>query len=235
MIPKIIHYIWLGKHKKPKNFDMVFDSWKKYADGFEIKEWNEDNIHEFKLPSYFFFLMSRKKFAFASDILRFFILEKYGGVYMDVDQVLIKNIHVLFDHEIRSADFFIAKYHERDDYFGFGFLGMVPNYVFAVKMIGFYATYPEKNWNTAIIVNKIGSEYIMSLKEDNMHSQNMCILSQDYFYPLVGYCPYTENSYSYHLANTSWVPWWKKLLQKLPFYNAFKKIIKPLLPNSITY
>lgn len=53
MIPKIIHYIWLGEKKKPQSLDLAFKSWQKYALGFKIKEWSEHDIDEFNLPPIF--------------------------------------------------------------------------------------------------------------------------------------------------------------------------------------
>ena len=44
MIPKIIHYCWLGKKPIPEKDRLNIESWKKYCPDYEIKEWNEDNF-----------------------------------------------------------------------------------------------------------------------------------------------------------------------------------------------
>lgn len=94
-IPKIIHYIWLGNNKKPKSFDIAINSWQTFAKDWNIIRWSEDNIGEFVLPEIFYKFLKAKKYAFASDVLRFYILQKYGGFYMDIDQILIKDINLL--------------------------------------------------------------------------------------------------------------------------------------------
>jgi mannosyltransferase OCH1-like enzyme len=223
MIAKKIHYIWLGKNKKPKTFDMVLTSWEKHAPHFEIIEWNEDTIGEFELPIYYHTLMKQKKWAFASDILRFYILRKYGGVYFDIDQVLVKD----FPEKLLENNLFISQYHERTDYYGFGLLGISSGHQFSDYMCTYYKTYSSKH---NVIVNKVGSEYIKKLIEKQ--ETGICILPQEYFYPLTKE-HFTENTYSYHLSNTSWIPTYKKVLQKLPYYDLLKKVFLRYAPQNI--
>ena len=37
MIPKIIHYIWIGKNPLPKEMQECLDSWKRYMPEYELK------------------------------------------------------------------------------------------------------------------------------------------------------------------------------------------------------
>lgn len=50
MIPKKIHYCWLGRGKKPKLAKKCIARWKKYCPDYEIIEWNEDNFDIMKKP-----------------------------------------------------------------------------------------------------------------------------------------------------------------------------------------
>ena len=95
MIPKVLHYIWLGGYK-PQNIKTYIDSFSKYLPEYEIKEWNEDNIdisnytsvlRDFWKESY-----DNKKFAFCSDITRLYIMLNEGGVYVDTDVEFINSI-----------------------------------------------------------------------------------------------------------------------------------------------
>jgi mannosyltransferase OCH1-like enzyme len=238
MIAKKIHYIWLGKNRKPKSFQMVLKSWEKHAGefGFEIKEWSEENIYEFHLPEYFFYLLKQKKWAFASDVLRVYILQKYEGIYLDIDQVLVKNLDMNFQNKFLSNDLFISKYHEVDDYYGFGFVGCSAKSLLINDLINFYENFDFKNEKKDIIINKIGSEfinkYLEEIKNNEDFGNKILILEQETFYPLTEK-NFTENTYSYHLGNTSWVPMWKKILQKIPLYSFFKKTIKRFLPKAV--
>ena len=96
MIPKIIHYIWLGKGETPKVFDKCLASWKKYCPDWEIKRWDESNLN-IDLCPYVREAYDARKFAFASDVLRLDVLNRFGGVYLDVDVELLKPIDEFLD------------------------------------------------------------------------------------------------------------------------------------------
>lgn len=101
-IPKILHYIWLGKNPTPKIFDKCVESWKKYCPDWEIKRWDESNL-DIDCCKYCRQAYDAKKFAFASDVLRFQILKEYGGVYVDIDVEFLKPIENLLDNRAFSG------------------------------------------------------------------------------------------------------------------------------------
>lgn len=89
MIPKKIHYVWLGKGVKNEMTQRCIESWKKYAPDYEIIEWNEENfdISSVKFVSEAY---KMKKYAFASDYIRLHAIYNHGGFYMDTDCELKK-------------------------------------------------------------------------------------------------------------------------------------------------
>lgn len=91
MIPKVIHYCWFGGSPLPPLAVQCIESWKKNLPNYEIKEWNENNFNV-NLIQYTKDAYKAKKYAFVSDFARFWILEKYGGIYFDTDIELIKPI-----------------------------------------------------------------------------------------------------------------------------------------------
>lgn len=230
MIPKKIHYIWLGGNTKPKNFDLVFSSWKKHAPGFEIIEWNEEKAKEFlDLPRYYTHAIEQKQWAFASDVLRVHILHKYGGLYFDIDQILIKDI----PDDFLNHSFFTATYHEVADYYGFQYVGSEPDSPVITDMKEYYKTLDPENG--FIIINKIFSDILNASLSENpeyLKTYNIKIYPQEYFYPLTNK-DVTANTYAYHLGNTSWIPMYKKMLYKIPFYLTIKKIVFTLIPSRI--
>lgn len=96
MIPKVIHYIWLGGKTLPKIAEKCIKSWKKFCPGYEIKRWDETNLdlnkYEFVKDAY-----QAKKYAFASDVLRTEVLYQEGGIYFDIDVELVKPIDDVLD------------------------------------------------------------------------------------------------------------------------------------------
>lgn len=91
MIPKIIHYCWFGRNPLPEDVKKNIASWKKYCPDYEIIEWNEDNF-DLSLCNYIQDAYKEKKWAFITDYVRLYVLVQYGGIYMDSDVEIIKNL-----------------------------------------------------------------------------------------------------------------------------------------------
>ena len=96
MIPKVIHYIWIGDNPLPKIAEKCIESWKKYCPDYEIKRWDESNLN-IDFSEYCRQAYDNKKWAFVSDVLRYDILLKEGGIYMDIDVELLKPIDDLLN------------------------------------------------------------------------------------------------------------------------------------------
>lgn len=96
MIPKIIHYCWFGGKELPKSVQKCIDSWKKLMPQYEIKQWNEKNFNV-HCCSYVEQAYEAKKWAFVSDYARFWILYNKGGVYLDTDVEIIKDMTPLIE------------------------------------------------------------------------------------------------------------------------------------------
>lgn len=97
-IPKTIHYTWFGKGKKSELHSKCIESWKRYCPNYEIVEWNESNYDIYK-NSYIKQAYQREKWAYVSDYARMDILYRYGGIYLDTDVELLKNIDALLETE----------------------------------------------------------------------------------------------------------------------------------------
>lgn len=98
MIPKKIHYVWLGKGEKNERIKKCIESWKKFLPNYEIIEWNEDNFdlnfNDFVRQSY-----DAKKYAFTSDVIRLYALYTEGGIYMDTDVEVYQPLDEFLDEE----------------------------------------------------------------------------------------------------------------------------------------
>lgn len=93
-IPKTIHYCWFGKKEMPSQYKEWIRSWKKHCPNYEIIEWNEDN-YDVRKSRYASQAYDLKKWAFVADYARIDIINECGGVYLDTDVELVKNIDVL--------------------------------------------------------------------------------------------------------------------------------------------
>lgn len=90
MIPKIIHYVWLGGGAKTPSVKRCIASWKKAMPDYQIKEWNESN---FDLDSVVWTkeAIQKKKWSLASDYIRHYAIYTEGGIYMDTDVMVYKS------------------------------------------------------------------------------------------------------------------------------------------------
>lgn len=155
MIPKKIHYVWVGGNEKPNYIKKCIQTWKdKYPD-YEIIEWNETNFdintNEFVKEAY-----KRKKWAFVSDYIRMFVIYHYGGIYFDTDIIAINSLDSLLNNKA-----FIGY---ENDYVPFtAVFGAIPKHAFIKKILDLYDNCDKKfdkyNTNTSLIANLLKKEY----------------------------------------------------------------------------
>lgn len=96
MIPKKIHYCWFGKGKMPELALKCIESWRVNLPDYELKEWNENS---FDINSNFYVkeAYESRKFAFVTDYVRLYALYTEGGIYMDTDVEVLKNLDPFLD------------------------------------------------------------------------------------------------------------------------------------------
>lgn len=129
MIPKIIHFCWFGRGEMPELVLRCIASWHKYMPNWEYRLWTEDSLKPILNPSlrgrtsnttdnvligseendwldyipvYVKEAYAAKKYAFVSDYVRLWALEREGGLYMDVDFEVYKS----FDELMETYDAF---------------------------------------------------------------------------------------------------------------------------------
>jgi mannosyltransferase OCH1-like enzyme len=198
MIPKTIHYCWFGKEKKPDIFYQCLVSWEKYCPDFEIKEWNENNTKSYQ-NKFYKNAYRKKKYAFVADCVRVQTLLEYGGVYLDIDMLLIKPID-----DLLYSDFIVGE--EVTGRVNFALFGAVQGQNFLKKMKKFYDTTPFNEFSVPVITHTFSP----LVQTENL-TENERIFPPEYFYAL----PYqnrnedhskyvTENSYAVHLWDHSW-------------------------------
>lgn len=94
MIPRKIHFCWFGRSEMPDLAKECIASWHKYMPNWEYMLWDEDVFDVYSVP-YTKEAYESKKYAFVSDYVRLFALEKEGGLYLDVDFEVYKSFDPL--------------------------------------------------------------------------------------------------------------------------------------------
>jgi len=99
MIPKIIHTCWFSNEEFPDDIRRCMNTWKTKLPEYEIRIWNSDILKEPDIMNcaYVMEAIKAKKWAFASDFIRLFVLYKYGGIYLDSDIEVLKSFDDILD------------------------------------------------------------------------------------------------------------------------------------------
>ncbi|QVY65786.1 glycosyltransferase [Polaribacter sp. Q13] len=213
MIPKIIHYCWFGNNEKPGLVKDCIESWKTHLPDYEIKEWNETNS---KLDSKFVKKAYKlKKWAFVSDYVRLQKVYEYGGIYLDTDMLLVKNLDELLKNKM-----FIGI--EDESTINAAIFGATIKHPFVYKILEKYSNLKIGGFVNlfSIAIPKIITEIFKKTYNYNdlflskIEKEDIVIFPIEYFYALpsnkssdkVNYRNYlTKNSYAVHLWNASWV------------------------------
>lgn len=211
MIPKIIHYCWFGRGEKPKLAIKCINSWKKYCPDYRIIEWNEDNYDISAAPLYVRQAYDAKKWAFVTDYVRYQVIYENGGIYLDVDVELIKNL----DPFLRDPGFFGFEFwRQMHIASGLGF-GAVQGLYILRELMQIYQSIvflaPDGSVNDMTNVQKDEGVFLRhGLRLDGTEQYldgNIHIYPTEYFAPLeylTGKMNKTKNTASIHWYGFSW-------------------------------
>lgn len=221
MIPKVIHYIWLGGNPTPKIFDKCLKSWQKYCPDYQIKKWDESNIdvnkYNFTKDTY-----NAKKYSFVSDVFRTEILYNEGGIYLDVDVELLKPI----DDILTNIDCVMGFETSNK---------LAPGLIMASKknnkdLLNILDIYKNMKFDSENLLNNVICDIFTNyyqqkgLKPENKTQkiENTMFYSSDYFSPIdviTNKKKIVENTYSIHWYIASWYN------PKQKFKNKLKKTL----------
>lgn len=213
MIPKKIHYVWVGGKEKPKDIKRCINTWKKHLKDYEIIEWNENNFdinsHPFCKAAY-----AAKKWAFVSDYIRAYVIYKEGGIYLDTDVLVLDN----FDNFLNNKAF--VGFENIDHPFTAVF-GAEKNHPLLKDMLDYYDKLEDykfsfENNNTISVSEILINKY--NCKTNNQFQ----VLNQDItVYPDGILCNPSKDSVTIHIFTGTWMEGAKPLARKL---NKFIKL-----------
>lgn len=91
MIPKQIHYCWFGGKPLPEDAQRCINSWKEKCPDYKLIRWDEKTFDVNSNP-YTKEAAESKKWAFVTDYVRLYALYNFGGIYMDTDVEVLRNL-----------------------------------------------------------------------------------------------------------------------------------------------
>lgn len=218
-IPKKIHYCWFGKKTISEETKKYIKTWKKYCPDYEIIKWDETNFdinaNKFVKEAY-----KNKKYAFVSDYARLKIIYENGGIYLDTDVEVLRNM----DELLNNTTYFPIQQSDRKIATGLGF-GSIKGTRIIKEMMSVYENIsfnpnelmklscPELNTE---ILKKYGYRY--SNKIENIPEINAAIYPPEYFDPIAPGDTenlLTKNTYSIHHYAASWTPYKNRVKRKI--------------------
>ena len=213
MIPKKIHYFWIGGNPKPESVLYCIESWKKHCPDYEIIEWNETN-YDFKKNEYMHQAYEMKKWGFVPDFARLDVVFQYGGLYFDTDVELIKNPDHLLDNRAFFGFDRASDVTRNNVNCGEGF-GAVPSHPILQKMMNFYENKSFIKPDGTLDLTPSPYYTTLCLLESGLRNENMDqILNDVMVYASDVLCPksycasklhLTERTVSIHHFNATWL------------------------------
>jgi mannosyltransferase OCH1-like enzyme len=221
-IPKIIHYCWFGGKPLSALGKKCLASWEKYLPDYQIIRWDEGNFEVNSVP-YTKESYQLKKYAFVSDYVRYKVLYDFGGIYMDTDVEVIKNLDEFLDNETFSG--FEDQYMVAPGLI----LGSVQGNLLIKDMVEIYQYSHFVNLDNTLNL-KTGPQNLTELllnrgleqKDEYQKISGLSIYPKEYFCPkswISRKLEITPNTFTIHHYEGTWIPKFQK----------FKKYIRNLL------
>ena len=231
-IPKIIHWCWFSGDELPEEIVRCLDSWRTHCPDWRIKKWDLSNF-DVSQHHYTRYFAARKAWAYVSDYLRFDVLIKEGGVYLDSDIILMHSIDAFTQNKAFITFPLKGGFPPWGGHLSvFGsrlqaeMIGAVSGNIFIKKCLSnlvrdFHA---KKKTNARFLILQTVLQYgipirsaLRFLQKKTIYLRDFTILEQKYFLGqdcFIGSKEDWRAAYAIHLATGSW--WRKKQPQHVP-------------------
>ncbi|MEX6501454.1 glycosyltransferase family 32 protein [Pseudomonas zhanjiangensis] len=145
MIERKIHYCWFGGRPLPLQAKRCLASWAYYLPDYKVVRWDEQSFdvhsHPFTAAAY-----AAGRYAFVADYVRMLVLQRHGGIYLDVDVEMCGRFDGLLEQR-----FFIGL--EDSKRFATSVIGAVAGHWLPAHMLEFYDSAVFDDGRLAELVN----------------------------------------------------------------------------------
>ncbi len=214
MIPKIIHYVWVGGQPKPKKIQTCMKTWAHHLQDYKIIEWNEDNF-DLHGNAYVEQAYRAKKWAFVSDYIRAKVVYEYGGIYLDTDVLVLSDLKDLLQHRAFTG------FENRDNPFTAVF-GAEPKHPLLKDMVQFYdhRDFSFDRQDQMAGVNTVSVSDILKQKYGAQpNDQEQDLKEGIHVYPDGVLCNPSSRSKTIHVFTGTWMegqkPWKRRLVTQI--------------------
>lgn len=208
IVPKTIHQVWIGK-KVPKKYDNWRKSWQKQNPDYVYILWDESSILEIGLINERQFLQAKNP-AVKSDIARYELLYRFGGVYADTDFEALKPL----DPRFLTRSFIAGQVFHYAPQAANGLMIAAPNAKILEHTIGSLPEYPG-DMSPMDVLNYCGSFYLSEqIWRHREQLEDVVVMPSQYFYPWPNFMIHsrcdrytwaTEETVAIHHWEMSWM------------------------------
>lgn len=200
MIPKTIHYVWVGGQAKPADIARCMATWQRRLPDYTFREWSEQTFdihsHPFVEQAY-----QEKKWAYVSDYIRAYAVYHEGGIYLDTD------VLVLTDFADFLGDRAFVGF-ENPDYPFTAVFGAEPGHPLLKDLLDYYDTVSfefdrqdqMKHVNTKIVSNLLIEKYACQV-----NNQAQLLPEGIRVYPDTILCNPSAQSTTIHVFTGTWM------------------------------
>lgn len=100
MIPKKLHYLWIGPYQDNRTF---VNEWTTVMPEYELHRWNNENTAPYFEEAIDLFRgldnLERTTFTYMSDMVRLLIMRDHGGIYLDHDIAVLNDLSPLLENK----------------------------------------------------------------------------------------------------------------------------------------
>lgn len=127
-IPKIVHQIWVGDRPVPPAYLANHKEWKRLLPAdWEVRLWTNDDITAANFQLYDL-IQSLSRPIYKADVMRYEILFKHGGFYIDMDMKALRSIENLPYVAGRPSVIVSREDTRSSEPFVIGFMAAIPNH-----------------------------------------------------------------------------------------------------------
>lgn len=203
-IPKKIHTFWFSGEELPKEYRYCIDSWNKYCPEYDVIVWDLNSYYS--QNTFFCKAIDSRKWAFAADYARLDVLFREGGVYMDADIEVIRNI----DYFLKYNAFFSF---DAYNCIGLEIFGTISQNELIGELLSFYNKQDFfvndlVRQTQPLFISNVIKDYGVNLDGNTQYMNNMLFASRNVFNPEDGmlYETYVmnDNTYTIHHSCSAW-------------------------------
>jgi hypothetical protein len=209
ILPKKIHQIWLGG-TIPDKYKRLADTWQQFNPDWEYKLWTDKDVANMDIPNRKLF-DSMTNYGPKSDLLRYHIMNEYGGVYADTDFECLRSFYAF-----NSLEYFTGiSYQSKMELYP-GLIGAIPHHPISEKLVEDVCKIHVMPNDPSGVLETISSYFFTRVffSVIKSYQERIVAFPHDYFYPFPnskghanrdGRVYIKDCSYALHYWSTAWI------------------------------